>query len=168
MHEIVALRLIHVLAGTFWVGSGLFTAFFLLPVLKESGPAAAQVMLGLQRRHMFSWLPISALLTMLSGARLMMIASNTFSSDYFRTPSGMTYAVSGVLAVVAFTLSLVVSRPGSAKVSNLSSIAVSDEINRDRIRAEIAALQKRVAMSSSLAIMLLILAAAGMAIARYL
>ena len=168
MNELIALRLIHVLGGIFWVGTGLFTAFFLLPVLKESGPAAAQVMMGLQRRKLLTWLPLSAILTILSGARLLMITSNGFSRAYFATAPGKVYSVAAIMAVVGFVLSLIVSRPGTARMSDLSSIAVSDEINRDRIKAEIAALQKRVALSSTIAVLLLILSASGMAIARYL
>lgn len=168
MNELIALRLIHVLGGIFWVGTGLFTAFFLLPVLKESGPAAAQVMMGLQRRKLLTWLPLSAILTILSGARLLMITSNGFSGAYFATAPGKAYSVSAIMAVVGFVLSLIVSRPGTSRMSDLSSIAVSDEINRDRIKAEIAALQKRVTLSSTIAVLLLILSASGMAIARYL
>ena len=39
--EILVLRLVHVLGGMFWVGSGLFSTFFLLPALAGAGPAAA-------------------------------------------------------------------------------------------------------------------------------
>jgi len=166
--ELLILRLVHILGGIFWVGSGLFNAFFLLPVLRESGPAAANVMMGLQRRKMLVWIPVAAILTMLAGLRLMMIASNNFSRAYFATPSGKGYAVAGIMAIVAFLVGMIVARPGAAKMSELSSIAVSDEINRDRIKAEIAALQKRVAMSSTTSTLLLILSAIGMAVARYL
>lgn len=168
MSELLVLRLIHFLGGIFWVGSVAFTTFFLLPVLKDSGPAAAHVMIGLQKRRFLVILPVTALLTILSGIRLMMITSSGFSRDYFQMPSGRAFAVSGTVAIVAFLIGIVVARPGAAKMTKLSQIAVSDEINRDRIKAEIAALQKRVAMSSTIVVILLVLAAAGMAVARYL
>lgn len=42
--ELLILRIVHVLSGTFWVGSMLFTMIFLFPSLQEAGPAAGSVM----------------------------------------------------------------------------------------------------------------------------
>ena len=86
--EILVLRLVHILGGIFWVGSGLFTTFFLVPALASSGPSAGPVMTALQRRHLFTALPVSALLTILSGLRLMWIGSAGFAPAYFASASG--------------------------------------------------------------------------------
>src|SRR5437868_13284460 len=156
--ELLVLRFIHVVGAIFWVGTVIFNAFFLLPVLKESGPAAAQVMIGLQRRKMLVWLPVVAILTMLAGLRLMMIASNNFSPDYFQTNSGRGFALGGILAIVGFMVGMIVARPSMSRAGDLQSIAVSDEINRDKIKQQIAALQKRAAMSSKVTTWLLVAA----------
>ena len=69
--ELVVLRLVHILGGIFWLGSGLFTTFFLIPALGRAGPAAAGPVMGaLQQRRLFTVLPVVALLTILSGVRL--------------------------------------------------------------------------------------------------
>src|SRR5688500_5509174 len=66
--ELIVLRLIHIVGGVFWVGSALFTAFFLMPTLMQAGPSAAgPVMGGLQQRKLMVWLPVVAVLVMLSG-----------------------------------------------------------------------------------------------------
>jgi uncharacterized membrane protein len=166
--ELLVLRLIHIVGGVFWVGSGVFTTFFLLPALGQSGTVAAQVMMGLQRRRVFIVMPIVALLTILSGIRLMMITSGGFSADYFATASGQTYAWSGLAAVISFLLGLAVSRPAAVRVAHLSQSAASDEFSRERLAAEIRSLQRRAAMSGTTAVILLVLSAAGMAVARYL
>jgi uncharacterized membrane protein len=166
--ELLLLRLIHILGGIFWVGSGLFTAIFLLPVLAKAGPSAAHVATGLQKRRLMLVLPITALLTMASGARLMAITSNGFSRDYFTLASGKMYAVSAIAAIVAFLLSVIVSRPAAARMAELSHMAASGETDRQRLNAEIQRLQRRTAFSSTIAVVLLVLSAAGMAVARYL
>src|SRR5438309_6237972 len=51
--ELVTLRLIHIVGGVFWVGSAMFTTFFLLPAVAKAGPSAGQVVLNLQKRRAF-------------------------------------------------------------------------------------------------------------------
>src|SRR5262245_3589663 len=109
--EILVLRFVHILGGIFWLGSGLLVSFFLVPSLANAGPVAGQVMGALQQRRLFTILPIVALLTILSGLRLIWIASAGFSASYFGTRTGMTFAIGGAAAILAFVLSLVVSRP---------------------------------------------------------
>jgi uncharacterized membrane protein len=169
MHaELLVLRLIHVLGGVFWVGSGMFTAFFLMPALKDSGPAAAQVLAGLQRRRMIVILPVNAIVTMLAGVRLMQITSGGFARDYFTTPMGTTYAVSAILAIVSFLLGIIVARRGALRLTRLTQMAASGEMDRAKLKAEMEAVQRRMAVATTVSLTLLLLSAAGMAVARYM
>lgn len=170
--ELLVLRLIHLLGGIFWVGSALFTSLFLFPALAQSGPAAAQVMAGLQQRRLFLALPLVALLTIGSGGRLMWIASGGSSQPYFATANGQTYAWSAVAAIAAFILSVVISRPAAVRIANLAqSLAGTSDAgksDRDRLEAELRMLQRRATIASAVAAVLLVVAAGGMAVARYL
>src|SRR5687767_8638374 len=105
--ELLVLRIVHVLGGIFWLGSGLFTTFFLIPALGRLGPAAAGPVLGaLQQRRLFTILPVVAVLTIISGARLLQIVSGSFAPAYFASRTGQTLLWSGVAAVGAFLLSI--------------------------------------------------------------
>ena len=167
--ELLTLRLIHILGGIFWVGSLMFTSFFLVPVIRSSPAVAGQVMAGLQRRRLFTLLPIVALLTIASGLRLLAIASAGFSSTYFSTSTGRTFATSAVAATIAFLLSVLISRPGFVRIGRLgaSLATTTDDVARQRITAEMQGLTRRVAISNAFVVVLLLSAAAGMAIARY-
>ena len=168
--EILVLRLVHVVGGIFWVGSALFTALFLIPALaKAGGPATGQVMAALQQRRLFTVLPTVAVLTILSGVRLMQIASGGFGPGYFATPNGRTYAISALAAIIAFVGSLLVSRPTAVRTGKVAAslAAASDESTRATLRSELATLQRRGAISGTIATILLVLSAAGMAVARY-
>lgn len=168
--EFLTLRIVHVLGGIFWVGSLMFTSFFLVPVLRSSPAVAGQVMAGLQRRRLFTILPIVALLTIASGIRLLMIASAGFSSEYFSTSAGRTFGAGAVAATIAFLLSVLVSRPGFVRVGRLgaSLAATTDEGAKERIAAEMQRLTRRVTIANAIVAALLLLTAVGMAIARYL
>lgn len=166
--EIVVLRLVHILGGIVWVGSGIYSFLFLVPAIAQAGPAGGQVMANLQKRHLFTALPIVALLSILSGVRLMQIMSGGFSAAYFASPMGRTYAVSSVLATAGFLISLVISRPGALRLTKLQQSAVSDKTSKELIQSEIRALQNRVTLSGKIAVLLVVLGAAGMAVARYL
>jgi uncharacterized membrane protein len=168
--ELIILRLLHILGAIVWVGSGVFTTFFLFPALRPGSPGFADVMGGLQRRKLFTFLPIAALVTMLSGARLLQIISDGFSPAYFELRSGRIYAMSALAAILAFLLSMIVSRPAGVKAGVLAAqrqAATSDQ-ERARIDATLATLRRRGSLSTAIAMGLLIAAAAGMAVARYL
>ena len=166
--ELLVLRLIHVIGGIFWVGSGLFTSFFLFPVLTQSGPAAAAIMTGLQRRKMMVILPINAIVTMLAGIRLMQITSGGLSRAYFASPMGKTYAVAGMAAILSFLMGIIIARPGTLRLTRLTQMAASGEQDREKLAAEMRAVQQRIKIASLIAMVLLLLSAAGMAVARYL
>ena len=166
--ELLVLRIIHIVGGIIWVGSTVFSFLFLLPAVAQAGAAGGQIMVGLQKRKMFTVLPVVAILTMLSGIRLMQIVSNGFSASYFATPMGKAYAISGLLAILGFLVGVAIARPGAVRLGKLQQAAVSDEPSKEMIQKEIQALRSRVAMAGTATLTLLVLAAAGMAISRYM
>ena len=168
MAELIILRLIHILGGMLWVGAGIFSTLFLAPAMKAAGPAAAGAVMGnLQKRGMFTFMPIVATLTLLSGLRLMWIVS-AGSSGWFSSGPGHAYAISGALAIIAFLTGLFVGRPAMVKAGKLAQSAASDGASKERLAAEIAKLQHRGALATGVATIMLVISAAGMAIARYL
>lgn len=166
--ELVVLRLIHVLGGIFWVGGILFMAGFLAPALGTIGPAAGQVMGALRRRRLMLILPVVAVLTILSGIALLWRVSRGFSPEYMSSGAGRVYAIAGGAGIVAFALGLLVGRPSAARAAQLAgSFDATPAEERGRVRAEMARLQRRSTVSSAIVTALLIVAAGGMSIARY-
>ena len=168
--ELLVLRVIHVVGGIFWVGSHLFNAFFLFPALERAGPAAGPIMGMFAQRRLFVVLPTVALLTVLSGVRLLWITSGDFAAVYFDTTRGLTFSVSGGAAILAFLLGIFVARPTAMRMGAIrqSLPAAPDEQARARLAAELDALQRRNAMFARLLTGLLLTAAAGMAVGRYM
>ena len=166
--ELIVLRLIHIVGGMFWVGTSVFTFFFLMPAVMRAGPGVAgPVMAGLQQRRFMLWMPVVALLVILSGLRLMMIVSGG-NTHWFVHRAGHAFSVSGALAIIAFLIGLTYSRPAMSKAAKLGQSAVSDASTRAAIQDEIRRLQRRSYVGTMIVTWLLLASAAGMAIARYL
>jgi hypothetical protein len=168
--EIVVLRLIHILAGMFWVGAGVFNVLFLGPTLARVGPAAGSVMVELRKRGMFTFMPLMAVLTIASGTRLMAIMSGGFDAAWFDTTRGATYAWSGVAAIVAFVLGITITRPLGARLGELGAqmAGATEGAARAALAGQLAVAQKRMAWVGWFFTLLLVGSAAGMAVARYL
>jgi hypothetical protein len=170
MIEILILRLVHIVSGALWVGAAVFSGVFLSPVLARMGPAAGPVMAGLQARRMFVFLPVIALLTIISGLRLIWIMSGGFTPDYFRTAGGAGYASAGALAILTFVLGITVSRPLGERMGALAGeiARTTDEATKAALARELAALQRRMGAVGGVITVMLVASAAGMAVARYL
>lgn len=166
--ELLLLRLVHILGGIFWLGSGLFTALFLVPALAMSGVNTGQVFAALQQRRMFVALPVVAVAVILSGLRLLSIAS-AGSAAYFQSTTGRTFAVSGALAILAFVTSLVIGRPANVLAAKLgAAMATVPDHERATAGKRLAAARRRAAVSGTVATVGLVLSGVGMSIARYL
>jgi len=136
--EFLVLRLIHIIGGIVWVGSGVYTAFFLIPALAANRQLMPAVMEGLQRRRMFIIVPTAGLLTILAGVRLLWIDSAGFAESYMQTGPGRTFSVGGTAAIIALLLQVFVSIPAGVKLGVIAAqLAASPPANeRDRLSAE--------------------------------
>ena len=96
------LRLIHILAGVFWVGAAVFTAAFLVPTIRAVSPAGGPVMQHLtQVRKLPRYILAAGFLTVISGIGLYSIPSVGFTSPWMRTGPGITFGIGGALETVA-------------------------------------------------------------------
>ncbi len=169
MAELIVLRLVHVLGGIFWVGGGLYSTLFIVPALAKAGPAAGPIMAELMRRKLFTVLPVVALLTMLTGLRLLWIVSGGFGTDYFATTSGLTYAFSGGASIVGFLGAMFFARPAGVRLGALMpTLASLTGEARAKAETEAATLRNQNARWTAIAMGLLTVSAVGMAVARYL
>ena len=166
---IVVARLIHVLGGIVWVGAMVFVAAFLIPAIRETGPDGAKVMAAIGKRRFMHIMPALAVATILSGIYLYWRVSDGFEVGYMKSGPGHVYAIGGLLAILAFVLGLTVTRPAMIKSVALAQAAASaSESERDVMLAKAAALRARGAKGGVVIVWMLFVAAASMAVGRYL
>ena len=165
---VILLRLIHIVLGAAWVGMMVMNVVFLTPTLRDAGPAAGPVMAGLQRRKFMVVIPAIALLTIVSGAWLMMRVWGGVDGLMASRP-GQTYAAGAALAIVAFVIGITAMRPAMMRAAALAQAmgSVQNEAERATRTAEMERLRNRGAWLGRLVTVLLVLATAAMAVARY-
>ncbi|HEU5260008.1 MAG TPA: hypothetical protein VFU41_01155 [Gemmatimonadales bacterium] len=166
---VVARRLVHVVLGALWVGMAVFTATFLTPAIQDTGPDGGKVMVALQRRGVMTVLPVLAVGTLLSGIWLYWRASFGFHPSYLTPRVGLAFALGGAAPLVAYGLGITVVRPAMLRATALAQALGSATTEQERAKrlAEIQRLRARGATAGRLVARLLIVAAAAMAIARY-
>lgn len=163
------LRFFHIVAGVFWAGAALFSARYLLPSLKAAGPAAQPVLAELGKRRVPMAMMGAALVNIASGIWLLALDSGGGNGVWMRSPMGRTLMVGGALAITALLLGLAISMPAGRRMGSISNAArqrggppTAEEA------AELGRLQRRSGTVAIIVAVLLFLATAAMAIARYM
>jgi hypothetical protein len=167
---VLVLRLLHVVLGVFWAGTLIFFAVFLVPAVRDAGPEGAKVMAALQRRRFMDVMPTVAILTILTGIWLYWRISGGFSPAWMSSPAGLALGGGGALSLVAFGIGIGVMRPAALQAGALSrTLADTPEgPERDSQLAVVQQLRQRTAVAGRYVAVLLALATALMAVARYL
>lgn len=165
----LSLRLLHILTGIAWVGGMTFFFVFLLPGLQGDPATTGKVMQGLARRGYMQIMPGIALVTILSGLWLVWITSGGDVHGYAGSRSGHVYLTSGGIAIVTFFIGVFLGRPIGMKAAQISAAmaTATDAGAKTELMAEMAGLQKRGALINTIVLGGLLIAAAGMAVARY-
>lgn len=163
------LRLIHILAGIFWVGAIILIAGFLLPTARATGREGGRFMqyLMLQRRLPL-FLGIAGLLTVLSGFTMYGRLVAATNGAWARTPPAMAYGAGGIAAILGALVGGLVSGRAARRMAAIGQSAGQKGGPSAEEQVEIERLQGRMALGSRLVAGFLAFSAGMMAVARYL
>jgi hypothetical protein len=163
---IAILRLIHIVVGAFWVGGVITTAFFLLPTVKATGPIGGQFAGQLMARtRLPTVLTAAGGLTVLAG---LILYGGVWAGTGFSGPAAY-YAIGGVFAIIAIILGAAIARPAADKLVALGrTLAGQGTPPTAEQSAERERLMNRLTSTSQINAVLVVIAVAFMAVARYL
>lgn len=163
----IVLRIIHIFAGVFWVGSAWWFVFFLGPTVQALGPDGGKFMGYLvTKRRIGVVITIAAILTVLAGWTLFFMH---YSIAGLSTSAGLTFAIGGVIGLIALAVGGGVTGPTTTKMTKLGGeIQSAGKPPTTEQQAEMAALQKRLATAGLWTAILTSLALLMMATARYI
>jgi len=167
---VVVLRLFHIGAGVFWVGGVLMFARFIFPAVQAVGPAAGPFMDQLTRvRQLPRALLGAGFVTSLSGLLLYWHDSAGFQGAFMSSVPGMAFGTGGLLAIVALVIGLVVNAPTAKRLGALAAaVQTQGAPPSPEQSAQMQQLQARLGAAGRIVMVLLVLATAAMATARYL
>jgi hypothetical protein len=162
---ILLLRLVHIVAGVFWVGGSVLTTFFIDPAAAANGDAGQQFYGRLVRQARLSQrFAAAAGLTVLAGAWLYWIDSAGLTSDWMRSGPGLGFGLGAVLALIGFAFGFRVGAL-TRRIGSLTS-TIKGTPTQGQI-LELDAAQRQMHRLRLIQDPLLILALACMATARY-
>jgi uncharacterized membrane protein len=165
----IVLRLIHILAGIFWVGAIFLIAGFLVPAVRATGPEGGRFMQHLMlRRRLPVFLLIAMLLTVISGFTMYARLAAATDGAWASTPPGIGYGVGGLAAILGAVVGGAISGPAARRMAAIGQLASQSGGLSGEQQAEMKKLQARSALGSRVTASLLAVAAGAMAIARYL
>lgn len=166
----ILLRLVHIISGVFWGGAVMSVAWFIFPAQRSIGPAGMQFMRELMMTRKFrSYVIGAAVLTILSGLTIYIRLSMVTHGEWARSRMGMVLGIGAVAAIIAAGIGTgVTGRIGKKMMALGGQIQTSGGPATDAQKAEMDALQGRMQGAFRIVAVLLLIAIATMASARYL
>jgi hypothetical protein len=167
---VIILRVIHIAAGTFWVGAAFVLFLFIQPSAKELGPEGQRFMGHLvARRKLPIVIMIAGIVTVLAGVLLYWRASDGFDADWISSGPGVAFTVGGLAAITTLALGLGITKPAVDRMGALGQeIATSGGQPTPSQASEMQRLQARLLLIGRLSMVLLTIAVVTMAMARFL
>lgn len=167
---VIVLRIVHILAGAFWVGATAMIFLFIQPSARELGPEGGRFMLHLAIRKRVTTIVLwAAGLNVAAGLLLYWRSSDGLRTAWITSAPGLTFSVGGLAAIAAFSIGLSTVRPTVRTIAALGqAIAGSGGPPTPEQAQELQGLQRRMAAAGKVVLVLLTVAVVGMASARYL
>jgi hypothetical protein len=164
-------RFLHIVAGSLWVGSAFLFSGFLGPSAAEVGPAAGPLLtVMVKKRKVATWIEALSGVTVLAGWILWLRNMDLYGGigDWVSSTFGLVLTIGAVLATIAFGIGLRAIAPNVRKLVDLGgAIAASGGPPTPEQSAEMERTQKTLEAASKVDLVLLLLAVAAMATARY-
>jgi uncharacterized membrane protein len=163
----IVLRVLHIVAGAFWVGTAITLARILLPAFAAVGPTAAPVMREIvQHRRLPARLIGAMVFTVVSGIGLVWHDQSVSDGAWARTPMGMTFSTGAAFAILAAIVGVAVSRPAANRLVALGESTAAGPPSPE-LMEEMRRMRTRMTGATHAVAVLLVLATACMAAARY-
>jgi len=163
------IRLLHVLAGVIWAGGAVLLAWHVMPAIRAAGPAGAAVMKELTVvQRLPARLVASGIVTIATGGYLLWVESGGLSLAWLRTGPGATYALGAAATLLAATVGFGINIPAAIRMGALAARTQTQPGGAaPEENATLRRLAALIARGTGAVALLLVVAVAAMAIARY-
>jgi uncharacterized membrane protein len=165
----VLFRMVHIFASVLWVGGAIAWAFYFSPSIKASGPGGTSVLQNLIGRQRYPlYMSVVSLLTILSGAYLILVDSGGLQLGWFRTGPGLGFTLGAVVGIAVFFVGLLGVKPRGERMGALGrEIGMSGGPPSPTQMAEMAKLEQEMSVLERIDFVLLVVALLAMSTARF-
>jgi len=166
-HTVLQLiRLTHIVAAAFWMGTAITLGFFVYPVLLTADIGASRFVRQIMiTRRLAVFVMLAALLAVISGVYL-------YWGDFGKMASGpltrraLDYMIGGFLGIVALGVAIFVNMPTGMKMGGIVDSIGTGNLSAEQAN-ELGRLSRKLIIATRGVAALLLGAAALMALARY-
>jgi hypothetical protein len=159
------LRIIHIVAGVFWVGGTLIMTFFVGPTVGATGESGQKFVAHMMNNLKFSnRMAIASGSTILAGFILYALDARA-GAGWLQSNFAMGLGIGAAFGIVGFVFGMMIGR--NLKAMMELGMQMQGKPSPDQM-ARMQALQKRQATVSMITVVSVLLATVFMAIARYL
>ena len=158
---IILLRIVHIFASIYWVGTALFLVLVLIPVSRRMGENSLNLVGPVYSSPMFGIsFAVSAIATTIAGLLLWWEVSDGFNADYMGSDGGIVLSIGVLAGLLAFGHGLF----ALGKYSRQFATAYSAEPRNIDVAKNA---ENKIARNSYISLGLMIVAVVGMSAARY-
>lgn len=166
----LALRILHIASGVFWVGTAWFFFGWIEPTTKAIGPQAGPFMHHIvSQRRIVRFIVTAGTINVTAGALLYWRTSAGLDPVWLGSPTGFGFTIGGLAAIMAWAVGLRVIGPTVERLDQAgSSMAAAGRPPTAEEQAHFHALEARLHRAGQTDAVLLATAVVMMAISRYL
>ena len=125
--DVLVLRLIHIVAGAFWVGSVVTLFLFVQPAAAAVGPDGTRFTYELLHDRRLPLVILgSAAITVLAGIWLLVITTNGLDPDVLFDAARLGYTVGGIVAILTFAVGALYVFPRTMAVARTLGLLVAE------------------------------------------
>jgi len=162
----IAVALLHLIFATTWLGTDFYFNFVVTPKLRTLEPSILGDVTTSLRRVTTPLLTVSAILTIVTGLVMMVQLHAKHPGSFSSTRWGTSLLIGAVFSLLVLALAGVVDRPTSKKLGRLVESFKGRAATAEET-VEMSRLSERSILAGRVATVLLLVALATMAVARY-
>ncbi len=164
--EFVVLRLLHIVAGSIWVGASVFLALILEPTLEKLGPSIKGPVMGSLSRKMGPMIGIVATLTIGAGIALTFRLEAT-NRVVFDSAWGVAILLGFIVSVLAFGTGITTGLAANRMAEVGAQVKAADGPPPPELLARMATLGQRLKIAGRSTAVLTLVGVGAMASARF-
>jgi uncharacterized membrane protein len=166
----LVLHVLHIVAGVVWAGGAILMGFFIAPAVNATRPESGRFMQHLAGPGRLPIvMMIAAWVTVICGIAMFAPATGALPPGIMRSPRGITLSLGALLALGAFLEGILVNAPSARKIGAIGqAIAASGKGPTPEQAQQMQALQGKLSRGTARGAVLLLLAVALMAAARWM
>lgn len=163
----VTLRILHIVFGTFWAGTLIFSTLILEPALKRLGPGIQNPVMKVLMPAVTPAMMLSSVTALLTGVAMTLIMRGSTLNLLLANAWGWAILVGFVTTLAAIVIGFGVMAPTGMQIEKLARSFEGRAPTPDEAR-ELEGLNARIESLSRVDFVLILLAVGSMAAARYL